>query len=61
MNKNKNTKKDDKCIHAIYPLGKGLPLCSFPVTKRGKAEGVTLKDFPVCKEKGRCYADESSL
>lgn len=52
-------KSSEDCIHAIYPLGKGLPFCTYNAKNLKNLEKITIKDFPVCKLHGRCYKKDA--
>lgn len=42
-----------ECSYVLYPVGNGLPLCAYTITKEHKLADAKLMDFPVC-DKHRC-------
>lgn len=42
-----------ECNYVLYPVGNGLPLCAYTITKEHKLADAKLRDFPVC-DKHRC-------
>ena len=52
MTKSKNSIED--CNYAIYPLGKGLPLCLYRIVKDKKLDDVKIRELPICKYKNYC-------
>lgn len=60
MAKIKKYMDKSECVHVIFPLGKGLPLCTYTLTKEHKI--MKLKDFPMCnKRKCPLKQEEGSL
>lgn len=53
-------KPAEDCVYVIYPLGRGLPLCLYQVTKEKRLDGVKLRDLPICKYKNYCPKDEDA-
>ena len=56
MAKIKRTAKWDTCIHALFPFGKGMPICSYGVKLN---ENTSIKDFHECCPHGKCRKEES--
>lgn len=44
---------DCECEYALFPLGKGFPLCSYKIVTERKVHEVRLRDFPMC-DKHKC-------
>lgn len=49
MKKSKELEPD--CSYVLYPLGKGLPFCSYEIIKEHRLAEVKLSDFPPCDPK----------
>lgn len=58
MAKMKKDNSIDTCPEAIFPLGKGLPLCMFDICREHRIREVKLTDIPVCKKPKGCYKEE---
>ncbi len=41
----------EPCSDRLFPLGKGLPLCSYLIVKKGLLATAKLQDFPMCDPK----------
>ena len=55
MAKMKKPSSSDTCPEAIFPLGKGLPLCMFDICREHRIHGVKLQDIPMCGLSKFCY------
>lgn len=58
MAKMKKPTKADECGEAIFPLGKGLPLCMYQICQEGRLADVKLQDIPPCGLPRKCYKEE---
>ena len=47
--------KWDDCPHALFPFGKGVPLCSYGMKL---SDHLTVKDFKPCMPGGKCRKEE---
>lgn len=56
MAKMKRQAKWDTCPHALFPFGKGMPLCSYGVKLSAE---ITVKDFPLCMWKNICIKEQA--
>lgn len=45
----RNLEKD--CSYVLYPLGNGLPLCTYKIEKEHRLAEAKLRDFPVCDKR----------
>lgn len=55
MAKIKRKMKWDDCPHALFPFGKGVPLCSYGMKL---SDHLTVKDFKPCMPGGKCRKEE---
>ena len=46
----------DNCPHALFPFGKGMPLCSYGIKAK---ENMTAKEFPLCMDKNVCRKEQT--
>ncbi len=58
MAKMKKPSSSDTCSEAIFPLGKGLPLCMFNICREHRTLEVKLRDIPICGLPKFCYKEE---
>lgn len=42
---------DIDCTDVLYPLGRGLPLCAYPIIQAHRLAEAKLQDFPMCDPK----------
>lgn len=56
MAKMKRQTKWDTCPYALFPLGKGFPLCNYGIKLNEK---ITIKDFPICMNKNICIKEQA--
>ena len=56
MAKMKRQAKWDTCPHALFPFGKGMPLCSYGIKL---TEHTTVKDFPHCMINNICRKEQA--
>lgn len=56
MAKMKRQAKWDTCPHALFPFGKGMPLCSYGIKL---SEATTAKDFPLCMKNNVCLKEQA--
>lgn len=56
MAKFKRTHKWDNCPYALFPFGKGCPLCTYGVDLR---KNPSAHDFYACMEKGVCRREKA--
>lgn len=54
---NRNLERD--CNYVLYPLGNGLPLCSYFIVKEHRLANARLNDFPMC-DKMKCPKGKQS-
>ena len=57
MAKMKKKSTSDDCAFAIFPVGPGLPLCTYNAVKNNVLSTTKLQDFPICLYKGKCYKE----
>lgn len=58
MAKIKKTTTPDTCPEAIFPLGKGVPMCMFDICREHRTKDVKLQDIPFCRHPKHCYKEE---
>lgn len=55
MQKIKRQSQWDNCVYALFPFGKGFPICAYGV--KHKLE-ISIKDFYHCMPNGKCRKEE---
>lgn len=55
MAKIKKEMKWDNCPYALFPFGKGAPICSYGVEPK---EDISLKDFHPCMQNKVCLKEQ---
>lgn len=57
MAKMKKASASDTCAYCIFPVGPGLPLCTYNACKNNVLSTAKLQDFPICLFNGKCFKE----
>lgn len=55
MPKIKRQAQWDNCVYALFPFGKGFPICAYGVKPK---PDISIKDFYHCMPNGKCRKEE---